>query len=105
MREAIDEMILFPSWQFEDLFVVISHIGSLLLLAMPLFAVAILERIVYEPFSLIPSQYLITLEDVTLNIWTLPDKIYYDTAWLRNLTIGILCFWGFATLDLLIYYK
>jgi len=56
------------------------------------------------PYSLIPTQYLITLEDVERNYWNLPMKLYKDEFYIWLIVFIIMVFWGFAIIDLMYYY-
>ncbi len=47
-----------------DFFTEVPHFITTIILIIPLFSFTILEKILYAQYSLIPIQYLITLEDI-----------------------------------------
>lgn len=68
----INKLILYGGWYIEDIFVVLAHIVSNLILILPLFSFTLLEKVLYSKYSLIPESNLITIEDITNNFWILP---------------------------------
>jgi len=83
---------------------VVAHIISIIILASPPLGIAMLYRISYSPYSLLPGQFLITSDDLFYNFFELPYKLYYEEVWMKHTVFGILCFWAYAILDLMYYY-
>lgn len=81
-----------------------AHFVTTIVLILPLFGFTILEKILYSQYSLIPAEYLITLEDVKLNYWLLPIKLYNESSWIKNILILVAIYWIYSIIDLIYYY-
>lgn len=60
LTEANKELIMFPGWMVVDLFTVLFHIITILLLMAPVLGFFLLENVLYSDFSLSPDKDLIT---------------------------------------------
>ena len=98
------EIILYPGWFISDFFTVLFHFFTTIILIIPLFSFTILEKILYYPYSLIPSNNLISQEDIFHNIWLIPDKLSQESAWIRNILILVMIYWIYSIIDLIYYY-
>jgi hypothetical protein len=47
--------------------IVSAHVLSIIVMVIPLIAIVLLERISYAPYSLIPTYFILTKEDVLKN--------------------------------------
>lgn len=62
---------------------VIAHFVTTVVLIVPLFGFTLLDKVLYSPYSLIPGEYIITIEDVLQNYWVLPMKFYNESQWIK----------------------
>ena len=81
-----------------------AHLLSIIVMVIPIFMIILLQRVSYAPFSLIPSYYILTKEDVLRNFWILPVKLEHEVAWVQAVVQAILLFWGLGFIDLIVYY-
>jgi hypothetical protein len=47
--------------------IVSAHVLSIIVMVIPLIAIVLLERVSYAPFSLIPTYFILTKEDILRN--------------------------------------
>jgi hypothetical protein len=104
LKIANNELILFRGWWLVDTITVLAHFLTTIILIVPLFGFTLLERVMYSQFSLIPRQYLITMEDVYPNFWSLPMKLYIESEWIKCILVVIMIYWGYSIIDLVYYY-
>jgi hypothetical protein len=62
-------------------------------MVIPLILIVIMQRVSYAPFSLIPTYFILTKEDITSNFWVLPDKIGWEEKWVQIILYILIIFW------------
>ena len=104
LETATRDLILVRGWQVSDMVIVGAHVVSIVVMVIPILAIILLERVSYAPFSLIPTYYILTKEDVLRNYWILPDKFSWEEQWVKTLVHTIILFWIQGFIDLIVYY-